>query len=78
MMQQTAGRGSVARVVAGNNIVNAFLIVAGSLGMGRLTGSGLVSIKGVFVVIAIVNVFAALYLLPLRKQDLNTENTVKE
>ena len=46
--------------------------------MGRLTGSGLVSIKGVFVVIAIVNVFAALYLLPLRKQDLNTENTVKE
>ena len=75
LMQQTAGRGSVARVVAGNNIVNAFLIVAGSLGMGRLTGSGLVSIKGVFVVIAIVNVFAALYLLPLRKQDLNTEKS---
>lgn len=70
LMQQTAGRTSVARVVAGNNIVNAFLIVAGSLGMGRLTGSGLVSIKGVFVVIAIVNVLAAFYLLPLREKKL--------
>lgn len=70
LMQQTAGRDSVARVIAGNNIVNAFLIVAGSLGMGRLTGSGLVSIKGVFIVIAVVNVLAAIYLLPLRSRIL--------
>lgn len=72
LMQQTAGRDSVARVIAGNNIINAFLIVAGSLGMGRLTGSGLVSIKGVFVVIAVVNVLAALYLLPLRNKMLRS------
>ncbi len=68
LLQKTAKPEEVARVVAGNNIINAGMIGLGTLTCAMLLGTGLLNVSGIFPVVAGVNVLTALYLLPLRKK----------
>ena len=59
----------MARIVAGNNIVNAAMIGFGTISSAVLMKTGLLSVRGIFLLVAVVNILAALYLLPLRKMN---------
>jgi len=67
LMQVTAKPEEMARVVGANNIANAAMIAIGSVASSQLTKHGIVSVNGVFLVIAVINILAAVYLFPLRK-----------
>ena len=66
LMQKLADARALARAVAANNILNAIAITAGSILTGALVSSHVISIEGVFLLIAGLNVCAACYLFPLR------------
>lgn len=67
LLQKTAEPGVMARVVAGNNIINAAMIAFGTVCSAVLMNTGLLNVRGIFLLVAAVNILAALYLLPLRK-----------
>lgn len=67
LLQKTAKKEELARINAGNNIVNAAMIGLGSVCSAALMLTGLISVEGIFLVVAIVNVAAAIYLTALRK-----------
>ncbi|MBO5761218.1 MAG: MFS transporter [Lentisphaeria bacterium] len=57
-----------ARIIAGNNVLNSAAIAVGTIIVSCLMGIKLLSISGVFLVVAAVNVLTAFYLLPLIRQ----------
>lgn len=67
LLQKTAEKDAIARVIAGNNIINAAMIGIGSVGSAVLMGMGVISVEGIFVVVALVNVITAFYLMRLKK-----------
>lgn len=75
LLQKEAPADSLARVVAGNNLLNATLIVAGSLVTGALVGAKLLTIEGIFILIAVLNLGTAFYLFSLRKYRIGGEES---
>lgn len=67
LLQRSAKKDNVARIVAGNNVVNSGAIALGTIAVAAMTKSGLISNTGVFIFIAAVNICTAIYLIPLRK-----------
>ena len=67
LLQKTAKKEEVARIIAGNNIINAAMIGLGSISSAVLMATGLISIKGIFVIVAVVNFITAFYLIRLKK-----------
>lgn len=67
LLQRSAKKDNVARIVAGNNVVNSGAIALGTIAVAAMTKSGLISNTGVFLFIAAVNICTAIYLIPLRK-----------
>ena len=69
LLQKEAPGEALARIVAGNNLQNAVFIVAGSLAAGILIGGKLLSIEGLFILIAILDVLTGIYLFSLGKYN---------
>lgn len=67
LLQKSAEKEKMARIVAGNNIINAAMIGLGSICSAALMFTGLISVEGIFVLVAAVNFAAALYLIRLKK-----------
>ncbi len=67
LLQKSAKKEEMARIVAGNNIINAAMIGLGSICSAALMFTGLISVEGIFVLVAAVNFAAALYLIRLKK-----------
>ncbi len=67
LLQKTAKKEEMARVIAGNNIINAAMIGLGSIGSAVLMAAGLIRVEGIFVVVALVNFCAAFYLMRLKE-----------
>lgn len=67
LLQKTAKKEEMARIVAGNNIINAAMIGLGSVCSAALMFTGLISVEGIFVIVAAVNFAAAIYLMRLKK-----------
>ena len=67
LLQKTAKKEEIARVIAGNNIINAAMIGLGSIGSAVLMAAGVISVAGIFVVVALVNFVTAFYLMRLKK-----------
>ena len=61
LVQQRSADQHRARIIAANNIVNAFFIVAGTLAAAAMLGAGL-SIPSLFIVAALCNALVALYI----------------
>ncbi len=70
LLQKTAKRKEIARIVSGNNIINAAMIGLGTLSCSLLLGTNLSGICGIFIVVAGINLLTAVYLFPLRKFQL--------
>lgn len=69
LLQKSAEKEKMARIVAGNNIINAAMIGLGSICSAALMFTGLISVEGIFVLVAAVNFAAALYLIRLKKHS---------
>ena len=67
LLQKSAKKEEMARIVAGNNIINAAMIGLGSICSAALMFTGLISVEGIFFLVAAVNFAAALYLIRLKK-----------
>ena len=67
-LQKNIPEKETARVIAGNNVLNSAAIAAGTVVVSLLMGTKILSISGVFPVVAAVNVMTAFYLLPLIRQ----------
>lgn len=67
LLQKSAKKEEMARIVAGNNIINAAMIGLGSICSAALMFTGLISVEGIFILVAAVNFAAALYLIRLKK-----------
>lgn len=67
LLQKSAKKEEMARIVAGNNIINAAMIGLGSICSAALMFTGLITVEGIFVLVAAVNFAAALYLIRLKK-----------
>ncbi len=65
LLQITSKPQEIARVIAANNIVNSFFIVVGAVVAGALVSRCIVTIEGVFALIAVLNFLIAVYLFPL-------------
>ncbi len=70
LMQKRAPKEQTARVIGANNIVNAAMIGLGSICAGKLIGTGLLDVSGIFLLVGTVNFLTAIYLFPLRKERL--------
>ena len=70
LLQKAAKKEEIARVIAGNNIINAAMIGLGSIGSAVLMATGLISVAGIFVVVALVNFFTAFYLMRLKNYNI--------
>ena len=70
LLQKTAKKEKVARIIAGNNIINAAMIGLGSISTAVLMATGLISIKGIFVIVAVVNFITAFYVRRLKKNTI--------
>lgn len=66
LLQKTAKKEEMARVVAGNNIINAAMIGLGSICSAVLMFTGMIQVEGIFVIVACINVAAAIYLMRLK------------
>lgn len=73
LLQKYAPSHSLARIVAGNNLLNAALIVTGSLVTGALVGAKILTIEGIFILIACLNLGTGFYLFSLRKYKIGEE-----
>lgn len=69
ILQARSPKAQRARVIAANNIMNALFMVASSLVTVFLFGIGF-TVPGVFMVIALMSAFVALYIVQLLPQDL--------
>ena len=67
LLQRSAKKDNVARIVAGNNVVNSGAIALGTIAVAVMSKAGFISNTGVFIFIAIINLCTAIYLIPLRK-----------
>ena len=65
-MPKTAKKEEMARVVAGNNIINAAMIGLGSICSAVLMFTGMIQVEGIFVIVACINFAAAIYLMRLK------------
>lgn len=70
LLQKTAKKEEMARVVAGNNIINAAMIGLGSICSAVLMFTGMIQVEGIFVVVALVNFVTAFYLMRLKKYSI--------
>lgn len=66
LLQKTAKKEEMARVVAGNNIINAAMIGLGSICSAVLMFTGMIQVEGIFVIVACINFAAAIYLMRLK------------
>ncbi|MBR4884826.1 MAG: MFS transporter [Lentisphaeria bacterium] len=66
LLQKTAKKEKMARVVAGNNIINAAMIGLGSICSAVLMFTGMIQVEGIFVIVACINFAAAIYLMRLK------------
>ena len=66
LLQKTAKKEKMARVVAGNNIINAAMIGLGSICSAVLMFTGMIQVEGIFVIVACINLAAAIYLMRLK------------
>ena len=66
LLQKTAKKEEMARVVAGNNIINAAMIGLGSICSAVLMFTGMIQVEGIFVIVACINLAAAIYLMRLK------------
>ena len=67
LLQRSAKKDNVARIVAGNNVVNSGAIALGTIAVAVMSKAGFISNTGVFIFIASINLCTAIYLIPLRK-----------
>lgn len=77
LMQGRADRHEVARIVAGNNIVNSAAIALGTLLVMLLTSTGIMASSGVILLLAGFNFLTALYMLILRGQVISGDTSKK-
>lgn len=68
-LQKSTDQKETARVIAGNNVINSAAIAAGTLAVSLLMGTKCVTIAGVFLLVAAVNVATAFLLLPLIRKE---------
>ncbi|MDD4818333.1 MAG: MFS transporter [Victivallaceae bacterium] len=67
LLQRAAFPEAVARVVAGNNVLNSLAIAVGTLLTGLLLGYSLITLPGVFAMVGGINMLTGLYLYRLRR-----------
>ena len=67
LLQRSAPKSEVARIIAANNVVNSAMIAFGAISVSLLTGRGWLSTSGVFVFVACINLLTGIYLTTLRK-----------
>ncbi len=67
LLQKSAPPEQIASIVAGNNILNAAAIGTGTICVSQLIKFNLISVEGIFLLVAGVNLLAAVYLFTLRK-----------
>lgn len=68
-LQKNTPERETARVIAGNNVLNSAAIALGTIVVSVLMSMKFVSISGVFLIVAAVNILTAFYLLDLIRQE---------
>jgi len=66
LLQKSAKPDQVARMVAGNNIINSAAIAVGTLAVSLAMACGMLSVAGIFVAVGAINLLTGAYMLTLR------------
>ncbi|MEA4863078.1 MAG: MFS transporter [Victivallaceae bacterium] len=66
LLQKSSRPDEVARMVAGNNIINSAAIAVGTLTVSLAMACGILSVTGIFVVVGLINLGTGVYLYSLR------------
>jgi len=66
LLQKSSRPDLVARMVAGNNVINSAAIAAGTLTVSLAMACGVLSVAGIFIVVGVLNLATGAYLFSLR------------